>query len=83
MALPKDIRRTQQALYVISDEDCNVEIYRRNNNTYELVIIYAYTTSEIPYYLYPIEEDGLYLIKIEGTTACLLYTSDAADVYSV
>ena len=69
MALPKDIRRTQQALYVISDEDCNVEIYRRNNNTYELVIIYAYTTSEIPYYLYPIEEDGLYLVKIEGTLA--------------
>ena len=66
MALPKEIKRTIDSIYIISDEDCSVEIYRRDNNEYKLVIIYSYTTAEIPYLLHMIDQDGLYYIKLTG-----------------
>lgn len=66
MPLPKEIKRTPTQIYVRSDEDCNIEIYKRVNNKQELVTVMPYTTAEVPYILYDISDDGLYLVKLVG-----------------
>ena len=67
MALPIDIKRLINGIYAISNEDCVVEIYKRVNNVYEELIIYNYSTEDVPYFLYTILEDGLYRVKLTGT----------------
>ena len=40
MALPKEIKRTQEGLYILSDVDAVIEIFVLKNNKYEEVYIY-------------------------------------------